>query len=344
MSAWRGGRRRVLAIASIAAAAVVVIGGVATAVTLTNQDHSTASLTSSHVASVEAAANVTPPVAVSKCATPTAFTFSGTLFAIAPETVTYRWVYSGKPGPAQTVRFTKAGSKAVSGETVKSRKTGGGWGEIMVLGPVARTSDKAAYKLLCGSGSVGGITATASVTPAARTVSCATAPPGFTATGSIKASKAERVTYYWAQSDGVNSAPASLTFTKPGIQAAEPLTIAPPDVSGSGTAVLVVTKPASTASSPATYTLTCATPTTRPTSNQPAPPATTSPPVLSTPPPLPPSMSVTVNAPTTASLNQPYSHHQRHAHRARPVDTYRKGQRQRVARSDGGLGARHQRH
>lgn len=309
MSAWRGGRRRVLAIASIAtAAAVVVAGGIATAVTLNNQNHNTANLTSSHVAPVKAVATVTPPVAASKCATPTAFAFGGTLTAAAPGTVTYRWVYSpGTPGPVQTVRFTKAGSKVVTGETVKAAKAGGGWGEIMVLSPVAQTSNKAAYKLLCGSGSIGGITATATVTPTARTVSCMTAPPGFTVTGSIKASKAERVTYYWAQSDGVNSAPATLTFAKPGTQATEPLTIIPPAASGSWTAVLAVTSPVTTASSPATYTLTCATPASRPTSNQPAPPTTTSQPVPTTPPPPPPSMSITVNAPATASLNQPYS-------------------------------------
>ena len=309
MSTWRGGRRRVLAIASIATAvAVIVIGGVAAAVTLNNQNHGTARLTGSHGTLFTAAASVTPPVAASKCARPTAFTFSGTLSATAPGTVTYRWVYSsGRPEPVQTVRFIKAGSKGVTGETIKSEKASGGWGEITVISPVAQSSKKASYKLLCGSGGVGGITATATVTPVARTASCVTAPPGFTVTGSVKASRAERVTYYWAQSDGVNSARASLTFTKPGTQATEPLRITPPAASGSGTAVLVVTSPVTTASSPATYTLTCATPTTRPTANQPAPPTTTSQPVPSTPTPPPPSMSIVVNAPTTTSLNQPYS-------------------------------------
>lgn len=36
------------------------------------------------------------------------------------------------------------------------------------------------------------------------------------AAGSIEASTAETVTYYWAQSSGKNSAPATLTFTGPG--------------------------------------------------------------------------------------------------------------------------------
>ena len=160
MSAWRGGRRRVLAITSFATAAVVVIGGVATAVTLNHQNHVTARLIGSHGASVTAVASVTPPVAASKCATPTAFTFSGRLSAAAPGAVTYRWIYSsGRPGPVQTARFTKAGSRVVTGATVKSEKAGGGWGEITVIRPVAQSSKHAAYKLLCGSGGVGGIAA-----------------------------------------------------------------------------------------------------------------------------------------------------------------------------------------
>jgi hypothetical protein len=315
MSTWRGGRRRVLAIASIATAvAVVVIGGVATAVTLKNQNHTTASLTSSHVVPVKAVAAVTPPVAASKCTTPTAFTFSGTLSAAAPGTVTYRWVYSsGKPGPVETVRFPDAGTKEVTGSTVKSEKAGGGWGEIKVISPVAPSSKQAAYKLLCGGGTVGGITATAAVTPATRTASCTTAPPGFTATGSIRASRAERVTYYWAQSDGVNSAPATLTFTKPGTQATQPLTIPPPAASGSGTAVLVVTKPDTTASSPATYTLTCGATATQPGTKQTAPPTAPQPGSTGTTgstgtvtQPAPP-VSVTVSAPATAIVGQAYS-------------------------------------
>jgi hypothetical protein len=289
MITWRGGRRPVLAIASIATAvAVVVIGGVATAVTLKSQNHNTASLSGSHVVSFKAVANVTPPVAASKCARPTTFTFSGTLSATGPGTVTYRWVYSSaKPGPVQTVRFTSARSKVVTGEVVKSEKAGGGWGEIKMISPVAQTSDRAAYKLLCGGGSVGGISATATVTPAARTASCVTAPPGFTATGSIRASKAERVTYYWAQSDGVNCAPATLTFAEAGTHPVEPLTIIPAAASGSGSAVLVVTSPVTAASSDATYTLTCGTPTTQPTAKQTAPRTTSQTAPPTTPQPRP---------------------------------------------------------
>lgn len=158
------------------------------------------------------------------------------------------------------MKFTAAGQRLVTGATVTATRAGGGWGEIKVISPVARTSGKAAYKLLCGGSSAGGVTVAAAVTPAARTASCASAAPSFTAAGSIVASKAESVTYYWAQSDGEDSAPATLTFTGPGTKPAAPLTITPPAASGAGEAVLVVTSPVAAASAPATYTLTCEAP------------------------------------------------------------------------------------
>ena len=320
MSAWTGLRsRRFLSIASIAAA-VVVLGGVATGVTLTGKpsNHNSSGLSgapaqpASAKSPFRAVANVTPPVAVSACRTPTPFTYRGTLSASAAGTVTYQWVYSaGKPGPVHTVRFTKAGHTVVNGATVKPRKAGGGWGEIKVISPAVQTSNKAMYKLLCGGGSAGGITVTAAVEPAARTVSCATAPLAFTATGSITASRAETVRYHWAQPDGASSAPATLVFTKPGTQPVVPLTIRPPAASGSGAAVLVVTSPVTAASSPATYTLTCTASTTSPIApalaGNPPPPTSTGSGPTGGPPPLPPNLSVTANIPATAYVGLPYS-------------------------------------
>jgi serine/threonine protein kinase len=265
-SSWFGGgrgrKRKALTIAAIATAAVVVIGTVATAVTLKEKgSHKTSVDSSSQVAtitpSVKAVANVTPPVASSKCATPSSFTYSGTLTATRPETLKYQWVYSsGKPGPVQTVSFTSAGHKTVSGETVKTKKAGSGWAELKVVSPVKLTSDKANYKLLCNKGA-SQIGASASVQVPPSTTTCPATPPTLTASGSISDTKAGTVTYYWAQSDGTNSAPASLTFTKPGTMAVAPLTITPPSDPGSGQVVLVVTSPVAAASSPATYTLAC---------------------------------------------------------------------------------------
>jgi hypothetical protein len=83
----------------------------------------------------------------------------------------------------------------------------------------------------------------------------------------LTVSKAETVRYYWAQSGGRNSPPATLTFTRPGTLAAESLTIAPPGSSSSGEAVLVVTSPVAVASAPATYALRCTSPKMAPTAS-----------------------------------------------------------------------------
>jgi putative Ig domain-containing protein len=262
-----GRRRRLLAAATVAAAALVAVGGAAAAVTLHGQ-HRQASLTGVQAAAVapsfKAVANVTPPVAASTCTASTAFSYTGTVSATTAGTVRYQWVYSsGKPGPVRSVSFRAAGSVAVAGATVKRKTAGGGWGEIKVISPVARTSDQASYKLLCGS--TGGVSVTASVTPAAMTASCDRAVPAFTATGSVKSAKAETVTYYWARSDGKDSAPATLTFTAAGTKPVRPLAVTPTAASGSGEAVLVVTSPITTASAPAAYTLTCKAPQAPPT-------------------------------------------------------------------------------
>jgi serine/threonine protein kinase len=267
---WLGGggsrRRKVLAVGAIATAAVVVVAAAATAVTLHGRNHQETVNNSSQQAatitpSLKAVANVAPPVATSKCTTPTSFTYTGTLTATAAGTVKYQWVYSaGKPGPVQTVSFTGAGDKTVSGETVKTKKAGTGWAELKVVSPVTATSNEATYQLMCGSSAAGQISASASVQVPAATGSCPATPPSLTATGAITNAKKGTVTYYWAQSDGLTSAPETLTFTGPGTLAVDPLTFTPASDPGSGNAVLVVTSPVAAASSPATYTLACNTP------------------------------------------------------------------------------------
>jgi serine/threonine-protein kinase len=274
------GRRRLLGSVVVAAAALVVIGGVAAAVTVRQPGHGTGSASggSPRLAAVTpsytAVANVTPPVAAGTCSRVAAFRFSGTLSATTAGTVAYRWVYSaGKPGPEQTVRFTGPGHQAVAGPTVTARTAGTGWAELEVTAPVKRTSTEASYRRLCGGSSAGGVSVAAAVTPSTRTASCAIAPPGFTAAGSIRAAKAERVTYYWARSDGQTSPLATLTFGQAGTLAVTPLTIVPPAASGAGEAVLVVTSPVAVASAPAAYTLTCTAPAASPGRTAPAVPA-----------------------------------------------------------------------
>ncbi len=258
-----GRKRKVLGVAAIATAAVVVVAAAATAVTLRGNSHQQHLNSSSQVEtavtpSLKAAANVTPPVAASKCATPTSFGYTGTLTAKTQQTVKYQWVYSsGKPGPVQTVSFAGAGEKTVTGETVNTKKAGVGWAELKVLSPVVLTSNKASYKLMCGKTGTAQLSATASVQVPSGTGTCPAAPPNLTATGSITSAKAGTVTYYWAQSDGQNSAPATVTFTGPGTMAVAPLQVTPSADPGSGDAVLVVTSPVAAASNPATYTLSC---------------------------------------------------------------------------------------
>ena len=257
-------RHRMLAAAAIAAASVVAVAAVATAVTLSGRSHHVKVNGSSDVATVsaeyKAEAAVTPPATASACTATSAFRYTGTLTASAPGAVSYQWVYSaGKPGPVQTVHFAVPGHVQVAGEVVKTRQAGAGWGQIKLLGPGGKTSNRASYKLLC-SGSAGGLTPAASVTPPTRHATCGTAPPTFAAHGSITSDQAETVTYYWALSDGQDSAPATLNFTSPGTQAVTPLTITPPGDPASGEAVLVVTSPVYAASAPAGYTLTCTAP------------------------------------------------------------------------------------
>ncbi len=167
----------------------------ATAVTLHGRNHQENVSNSSQQAatiapSLKAVADVTPPVAASKCATPTSFTYTGTLTATTAGTVKYQWVYStGKPGPVQTVTFPGAGDRTVSGGTVKTEKAGTGWAELKVVSPVTATSNKASYKLLCGGSAAGQISASASVQVPSATGSCPATPPTLTATGSITNAK-----------------------------------------------------------------------------------------------------------------------------------------------------------
>jgi serine/threonine-protein kinase len=255
-TATRRARRKVLTFVSVAAAAIIVLGGVG-AVALSRKSDNV-QLSSSSAAAFAAQVTVTPPVAASKCTTATTFTYSGTVTATEPGTLSYQWLYSsGKQGPAQTLSFTAAGDQQVSGGTVKASKAGTGWAEIKVISPAAKTSNRATYKLLCSTGN-SQIAASASVQPAAQTVSsCAAAAPTLTGTGSITSKKAGKVSYYWALGNGQNSAASTVTFTAPGTKTVAPLAITPPALPASGEAVLVVTSPVAAASSPAAYSVSC---------------------------------------------------------------------------------------
>jgi serine/threonine protein kinase len=257
---FASGRSRILPVVTIAAAIVVAVGVVATAVEL--RSHNASLKSSSRVTPVTPAftaqAAVTPPVRSAQCTTPATFAFSGIITATAPGTVSYRWLYSsGKQGPVQQVTFAAAGDTQVAGETVSTKVASAGWGEIQMIGSAGETSNQASYRLLC-AGAVAGFSTAASVQPSTFNAgSCGTTPPTFTATGSVTSPKAATISYYWALSNGQSSAPATLTFTKAGTMAVAPMTITPPGEPAGGQAVLVMTSPEAVASGPATYTLTC---------------------------------------------------------------------------------------
>jgi len=290
-------RRKILAFVSVAAVAIIAL--VAGAVVLSKTSGHQIQLSGVSASAVDAAIAVTPPVAASKCATPTTFTFTGSITDLEPGPVSYQWLYSsGKPGPVQTLNFTAAGQQQVSGGTVTTSTAGDGWAQLKVLlNPGTKTSDKATYQLLCSTAN-SDIAVSATVKPAAQNFSSCSAPhPTLTATGSITSKNAGTVSFYWAMSDGEKTTPVQLTFNSPGTQAANPLTF-PAWVPASGDVVLVVTKPAVAASKPAAYKVTCGPPATPGASAPATSPAAT---VGSAKPPASP--SATTAAPTTATTS-----------------------------------------
>ena len=289
-------RRKMLAFVSVAAVAMVALVAVG-AVVLSKTSGNQIQLSSVSAAAVDTQITVTPPVAASKCATPTTFTFTGSITDLQPGPVSYQWLYSsGKQGPVQTLNFTAAGQQQVRGGTVTTSTAGDGWAQLKVLlNPGAKTSDKATYQLLCSSAN-SDIAVSAAMKPAALNFSSCSAPhPTLTATGTITSKNAGTVSFYWAMSNGTRTTPVELIFNGPGTQVANPLTF-PAWVPASGNVVLVVTKPAVAASKPAAYTVTCGLPATPGAPAQATAPATTLAPAKS-------SASPSVAAPTTATTS-----------------------------------------
>jgi hypothetical protein len=250
-------RRKMLTFASVAAVAVVALVA-AGAVVLSKTSGDQVQLNSVSATAVDAQITVTPPVVASKCTTPTTFTFTGSITDSQPGPLSYQWLYSsGKQGPVQTLNFTTAGQRQVSGGSVTTSTAGDGWAQLrLLLNPGTMTSDKTTYQLLCSSAN-SDIAVSATVKPAALTFSSCSAPhPTLTVTGTIKSKNAGTVSYYWAMSDGEHTKPDSATFAAGGTQVADALTFQA-WVPATGDVVLVVTSPVVTASKPATYNVTC---------------------------------------------------------------------------------------
>ena len=250
-------RRKMLTSVSVAAVAVVALVA-AGAVVLSKTSGAQVQLNSVSATAVDAQITVTPPVVASKCATPTTFTFTGSISDSQPGPLSYQWLYSsGKQGPVQTLNFTAAGQQQVRGGTVATSTAGDGWAQLrLLLNPGTMVSDKATYQLLCSTAN-SDIAVSATVKPAAQTYSSCSAPhPTLTATGTITSKNAGTVSYYWAMSDGERTKPDSATFAAGGTQAADALTFQA-WVPATGDVILVVTSPAVTASKPAAYKVSC---------------------------------------------------------------------------------------
>jgi hypothetical protein len=294
-------RRKLLTFVSVAAVAMVALLA-AGAVVLFKTSGNQIQLSGVSASAVDTSITVTPPVAASKCTTPTTFTFTGSITDLEPGPVSYQWLYSsGKPGPVQTLNFTAAGEQQVKSGTVTTSTAGDGWAQLKVLlNPGTKTSDKATYSLLCSAAN-SDITVSAAVKPAALNFpSCSAPHPTLTVTGTITSKNAGTVSFYWAMSNGEKTTPVQLIFNSAGTQAANPLTF-PAWVPASGNVVLVVTKPAVAASKPAVYKVTCGTPDTAGAPTQATSPAATR---SSAKPSASPSASTaapTSPAPTTSS-------------------------------------------
>jgi Protein kinase domain len=321
----RQARRRLVTYASVGAVVIVLVGAVA-AVALTKKP----------AANVQLAANVSAQISgsqsavVSKCLTPSTFTFTGSITDQQAGQVSYQWDYStGQTGPVQRLSFAQAGTQQVTGGTLTTGIAGDGWARLnMLLNPGTKASNTVTYSLLCSEGS-GGITAAAKVTPAVlneSACSAATPNPTLTATGTITAQNAGVVTYYWLSPSGTKT-PGQLTFSKAGTQPVKPLPFRA-GVPESGQMALVVTKPGVAVSS-AKYSVNCpaaiiapaptvapttAKPTTaKPTTAKPTTAApTTAKPTTATPTPTPtptptltPTATPTATATATATATKP---------------------------------------
>ena len=316
-------RRKMVAFASVAAVALIALVGTGAVVLAKTSGHQV-QLNSVAATAVDAQITVTPPVVTSKCATPTTFSFTGSITDSQPGPLSYQWQYSsGKQGPVQTLNFTTPGQKQVSGGAVTTSTAGDGWAQLkLLLNPGSTTSDKATYSLLCSTAN-NDIAVSMTVKPATQNFSSCSAPhPTLTASGTITSKNPGTVSYYWAMSDGERTKPDTATFASGGTQAADTLTFQA-WVPGSGNVVLVVTSPAVVSSKPAAYTVTCGSvaatagtvvpaapvvPTAAPTTAKPpAPSATTAAPVTTSPAPATtsaapaPTTSSPAPAPTTSS-------------------------------------------
>lgn len=295
-------RRKMLTFVSVAGVVLVVLVA-AGAVLLSKKPTHTVNVGNVSPGEVSAQISGTTPVAVSKCSTPSKFTFTGAITDLQPGQVSYQWQYStGQTSPVQTLNFTTAGQQSVTSGVVATTTAGDGWAQLNVLlNPGTKASNRVDYSLVCSSAN-SDITVSSKIAPAALNYSSCTAPhPTLTATGTITAKNPGLVTFYWQMSNGTKTTPVQLIFKTAGTQPVNPLTFQT-WVPSAGNVVLVVTKPAVAASTPAVFSVTCPKPNYGPTAAPTTAKPTTAKPTTAAPTTAAPTTAApTTAAPTTAA-------------------------------------------
>ena len=122
--------------------------------------------------------------------------------------------------------------------------------------PVVSASGPAKYTLSCTPPPAATLSASAQVSPPNESVDCSAAPSPFTFNGTITASGATTVTYFWKLPSG-DGPPQTLSFTRAGTLAVSPDSFTPGAHDQTGSGQIIVTSPEATASNAATFTLSC---------------------------------------------------------------------------------------
>ncbi len=156
-------------------------------------------------------ANTSPSTFTGAC--PKTFTFNATITATGPGTVTYRWERSdGGYSDVQSITFYEAGTKTTTLQWELSTSASG-WHRIHVLTPYDAASNPVYYTLNCAGSLVTGIIVGVDQYP--FTGPC---PKTIHFWGTIAVNGPGIVVYRWERSDGVTTAPETITFTAAGLQ------------------------------------------------------------------------------------------------------------------------------
>jgi hypothetical protein len=154
---------------------------------------------------------------------------------------------SSSSGPTTSASFALTASSSTSASA--STQSSSASSSISSGGSASSSMSSAALTL----------SASASVSPATQSVTCGTPPPAFTFSGSITASGATTVSYYWMVAGTLGTA-QSLSFSQAGTMQVAPDQYTPTSDNSSESGSIVITSPSSASSNSASFTLSCTAP------------------------------------------------------------------------------------